>query len=513
MTKLQFEPFYQELLDTLAAYNLACSTIYTDQYTIAPRQGAARANEALAILSKTAFELENSPETVEAIRDYEARLPEGSLEKKEVAMRLEGLEDTRSIPSDVYQKAVHERASAETAWHEAKEKADYDLFKPHLQNVVANALKLASYSPRYDGTNSYDLLLDSFEKGMTQKDYDAFFEVIKEELIPLIEKVSKAAPIDTRFLEQERSIEKQKQFADVLLSYLQADPRRVYLSTTEHPFTSFLSHDDVRITTHYYPERFLSAALSTVHEYGHALYELQNDPGFDKTMLVSGIGSAAHESQSRFLENHIGRSDAFWKALYPRLVEIFPEFASVSVEELTAMINASVPGLIRTEADELTYPLHVLIRYEIEKMMADGTLDYDRLPEIWADKYEQYLGVRPQNDREGVLQDMHWSGGDIGYFPTYALGSAYAAQLYEKMAEDLPVEEALLSGDLSMITDWLEANVHRYGASRTMRETVEAVSGKPFDPHIYTDYLKDKYTRLYHLDKPDKEKTDSDTSC
>lgn len=500
--KLQFDPFYQNLLDTLAAYTLASSTIYSDQYTIAPRKGAARANEALAILSKTAFEIENSPETIEKIRAYEKTLPEGSLEKKEVDLRLENLEDTQSIPSDVYQRSVHERANAETAWHDAKQASDYELFKPHLKNVVRNALEIASYSPRYNGSNSYDLLLDTFEKGMNQEQYDAFFEVIKAELIPLIEKVSKARQIDTRFLEQERSIELQEKFADVLLDYLQVDPQRVYLSTTEHPFTNFLSHDDVRITTHYYPQRFLSAALSTVHEYGHALYALQIDPGFDKTMLVDAIGSAAHESQSRFLENHIGRSDAFWKALYPKLVEIFPEFSEVSVEELTAMINASVPGLIRTEADELTYPLHILIRYEIEKMMADGTLDYDRLPEIWADKYEEYLGIRPENDKEGVLQDMHWSGGDIGYFPTYALGSAYAAQLYEKMAQEVDVENALLTGDFKQITDWQEKNVHHYGASKTMREIVEEVSGKPFDPYIYTNYLKDKYTRLYHLDEP-----------
>lgn len=499
--KLQFEPFYQNLIDTLAAYDLANSVVYTDQYTIAPKKGAARANEALAILSRTAFELENNPETVAKIEEYAKRLPEGSLEKQEVDMRLRQLEDTRSIPAVVYQRAVQQRGDAEVAWHEAKVASDYEMFKPHLKNVVANSLETISYSPRYTGNNAYDLLLDSFEKGMNQKKYDAFFAVLKEELLPLIEKVSQAKQIDTSFLAKERPIDKQEKFSEVLLEYLQADPGKVYLSTTEHPFTNFISGNDARITTHYYPDNFLGAALSTVHEYGHALYALQVDEGFDKTMLSNGIGCAAHESQSRFLENHVGRSKAFWKALYPKLVEIFPEFAEVSLDELVDMINASERTLVRTEADELTYPLHIMIRYEIEKMMADGTLDYDRLPEIWADKYEEYLGIRPQNDKEGVLQDMHWSGGDIGYFPSYALGSAYAAQLYEKMAEDFDVEAALEAGDFKAITDWLEKNVHHYGASKTMREIVEEVSGKPFDPHIYTNYLKDKYTKLYHLDE------------
>lgn len=498
--KLNFEPFYQNLIDTLAAYSLASSTVYTDQYTIAPRKGAPRANETLAILSRTAFELENNPETIAQIREYEKRLPEGSLEKKEVGMRLEELEKTNSIPADIYQAHVQARGDSETAWHKAKEDADYEYFKPYLKKLIESRLNLMTYSPRFNGSNQYDLLLDSFEKGMNQKEYDAFFEVIQEELIPLIARVQKAKQIDTSFMNKERDIARQAEFSKVLLEFMQADPERVYLSTTEHPFTNFNSHNDVRITTHYYPNQFLSAALSTVHEYGHALYHLQTDGDFDKTMLVDGVGCAAHESQSRFLENHIGRSKAFWKAMYPKLVEIFPDFAGVSEDDLVDMINASKASLVRIEADELTYPLHILIRYQIEKMMANGTLDYDQLPEIWADLYEKYLGVRPQNDREGVLQDMHWSGGEIGYFPSYALGSAYAAQLYEKMAQDIDVEEALESGHFEKITEWLEQNVHRYGASKTMREIVEEVSGKPFDPHIYTNYLKDKYTKLYRLD-------------
>lgn len=498
--KLQFDDFYRQHLDLLDAYQLAMSTMYVDQNTIAPKKGAMHTNKAMSILGSQAFAIENNPETIARIREYAETLPEGSLEKKEVSKRLKEIAKTENIPADVYEKYMLTQHNSETTWHEAKEKSDYSLFKDSLKDLMEQRINLVKYDPEFNGENTYDLLLEQYEEGTNQALYDEFFETIKKELIPVIEKVNAARPIDTAPIQVSLSEKRQAEFADQLLAFMQADPERVYLSTTEHPFTDFLGADDVRITTHYYPDTFLSAILSTVHEYGHALYGLQMDPDFAGTMLVNSVGSAAHESQSRFLENHIGRSESFWKGLYPKLIAAFPEFKDLSPEELTEMINVSVPGLVRTEADELTYPLHILVRYEIEKMIADGTLDYDRLPEIWADKYEEYLGVRPENDREGVLQDMHWSAGDLGYFPTYALGSAYAAQLYEAMAKELNVEKALEEGDFKKITDWLEKNVHHYGASKSMKEIVEEVSGKPFDPTIYTNYLKDKYKKLYHLD-------------
>lgn len=500
---LKFEPFYQDFLDLQGAYGLALSTMTVDENTIAPKKGRPRTDEASTLLAGKLFELQHDPALIEKIEDYAKRLPESSLEKKEVDLRLEAINKERNIPADKYMEAVKSSAIGQTVWHEAKEENDYPKFRPYLEDGIKKHMALYEYQPDFNGNNYYDLALDDFEKGMNEEQYDAFFQVIKEELPPLIEKVSKAKQIDTSLMSQTFDIERQKKFMKEVMKFMQVDPDRVYLSETEHPFTDFLSSDDVRITTHYYPDAFLSAVLSTVHEYGHALYALNWNEGYDKTMFAGAIGSAAHESQSRFLENHIGRSKAFWKALKPKLDEIFPEFKDVSVDELVAMINASTPSLIRTEADELTYPLHILIRYEIEKMMAEGKLDYDKLPEIWADKYEEYLGVRPDTDKKGVLQDVHWSEGYFGYFPTYALGSAYAAQLYEKMAQDFDVEKALEEGDFSKITTWLRDNVQGVGAERTMRETVEKVSGKPFDPHIYTNYLKDKYTQLYHLDEQD----------
>lgn len=498
---LKFKPFYQEYLDTLAAYQLAYSTIYFEQYTFAPKKGIPYSNKMLSILSKESFEIENNPETIEKIQAYAKELEVGTLEKQEIDLRLEKLADTQNIPSDVYANYVKTRADSELAWHEAKEKNDYSLFKPHLEAIMTTTLELLKYSPKYNGSNAYDILLDQYEKGMNQEKYDAFFTTVKEKLVPLIQKIQ-ASPyqIDDAPLFQNFDIKRQEQFMETISKFLQIDPERVYLSTTEHPFTDFFSHDDVRITTHYYPDTFLSAILSTVHEYGHALYGLQMNPDFQGTMLCEAVGSAAHESQSRFLENHVGRSLAFWKANYNDLIEQFPEFKNVSVEDLVAMINRSQCDLIRTEADELTYPLHILIRYELEKEIANGTVNYDTLNQKWADKYEEYLGVRPKDDTTGILQDMHWSTGYLGYFPTYALGSAMAAQLYATMEKQIDVEKALETHHFEEISNWLEANVHHYAASKTMMEIVEEVSNEPFDPNYYTDYLIKKYSKLYHLD-------------
>lgn len=495
---MKFEAFYQEYLDKLQAYRLATNTISFEQYTLAPKKGIPYSNKMLSILSEECFKIENNPDTIQKIKDYYAAL-EPSLEKQEVKTRIEALEDSQSIPSDVYANYVKLSSDAMMVWHEAKDTNNYEIFKPYLKNIVESRKNLLTYSPRYTGDNAYDLLLDTYEKGMNQEKYDAFFKKIKEELIPFIQRVKNSKHIiDDSVMTKKYSVERQAAFMKTIGEFLQIDYGKVFLETTEHPFTSSFSANDARITTHYYEDRFLSAILSTVHEYGHALYGLQVNPDYEGTMFYDPH-CAAHESQSRFLENYIGRSEAFWKANYASLVEQFPEFKDTSIDQLIECINKSECGLIRTEADELTYPLHILIRYEIEKEMIGGTMDYDRLPEIWADKYEQYLGVRPDTYSKGVLQDIHWSTGDLGYFPSYALGSAYGAQLFEAMKKDINVEEALESHHFEIITNWLKEKVHHYGASKSMEEIIEEVSGEPFNPDYYVKYLKDKYTKLYKL--------------
>ena len=495
---LHFEPFYQEYERTLAAFQLAHSTIYFEQSTFAPKKGIPYSNEMLSRLSKQAFLIENNLETYEKIKDYYNRLEDGTLEKLEVKKRLTQLERNKNVPSDVYAHFVKVKADAELAWHEAKEMSDYEHFKPYFKELMKETLHLVEYNPSFNGSNAYNILLDKYESGTSQEMYDVFFDKIKEKLVPLIHEIQKQPQIDDSILHESYDIKRQKQFVEKILKFLNYDPTRTYLETTEHPFTHGLSHNDLRITTHYYENEVTKAPISTIHEFGHALYSLQMNPDFEGTLL-NHCGAAAQESQSRFLENYIGRGKTFWKTMYPEFINIFPEFKNVDFESFYKMLNKVECSLVRTKADELTYPLHILIRYEIEKDIANKNVNYDTLPQVWADKYEEYLGVRPNNDADGILQDMHWSSDFYAYFPTYALGSAYAAQLYATMEKQINVNKAIEEHHFEIISNWLKENVHQYADTKSMAQIVEEVSGEPFNPDYYIDYLTNKYKAIYNL--------------
>lgn len=250
----------------------------------------------------------------------------------------------------------------------------------------------------------------------------------------------------------------------------------------------------VRITTHYYEELLTSAIFSSIHECGHALYEFGIADELSQTPAGGGASCGMHESQSRFFENMVGRSLSFWKPVYPKLQSLFPEqLKDVSCEKFVAAINKAVPSLVRTESDELTYCLHIMIRYELEKQLMDGSLAITDLPAAWDDLYEKYLGVRPANVAEGVLQDIHWSQGSIGYFPSYALGNAYGAQIAHRMAEDMDIDALLEQGNVSVITDWLHEHIHRFGAVYDARDLLMKVTGEDFNPKYYFEYLQRKF--------------------
>jgi carboxypeptidase Taq len=306
--------------------------------------------------------------------------------------------------------------------------------------------------------------------------------------------------IDDAILHQKYDVEKQKEFMNEVMSYLKVNEKETYLGESAHPFTIFFSTNEARMTTHYYEDIISSAILSTVHEYGHALYSLQVDSKYDNTIFKDGIGMAMHESQSRFLENYVGRSKAFWEVHYPALQAKFPEHLSdVTFDQFYEMLHVAKPGFIRTEADELTYPIHILIRYELEKEIFDGTVDYENLDKMWNDKYEEYLGIRPDKDSKGILQDMHWSAANLGYFPTYALGSAYAAQFYNTLNKQMDVEAILREGKFEVIRDWLKENIHQYGAYLDADEILLKATGETFNPDYYINYLKEKYGSIYGI--------------
>ncbi|MDE7299333.1 MAG: carboxypeptidase M32, partial [Lachnospiraceae bacterium] len=270
------------------------------------------------------------------------------------------------------------------------------------------------------------------------------------------------------------------------------------LAESAHPFTTNLHNADVRITNHFYENNLESAIFSVIHEGGHALYELGVDDELTLTPVGGGTSMGVHESQSRFYENVLGRSEAFWKPLFPKLKETWPEqLADVGLSDFILGINKAEPGPIRTEADELTYPLHIMIRYEIEKQLISGEIEIDELPGIWNEKYREYLGVTPKNDREGVLQDVHWSGGSFGYFPSYAIGNAVAAQIYSFMHREIKVGECLENSDLAPIREYLRKHIHRYGSTKNMNELLSEMTGEQLNVDYYIDYLTEKYTKLY----------------
>lgn len=493
----QLLKFYDDYKEKVNAYRLALTTMYFDQATIAPKNGAAYANKMSSILAGEAFSFETNPDSIKKIEELYQKCEDPIL-KKELRLRLKDLEEVRVLPKDVYVSYHKCLSDSETAWHEAKTKKDYSLFKPHLKSVFEKQLEVLSYGGHKE--HAYDVLLDRYQEGMKQKTYDSFFQKIKEQLLPFIQEISKhQEKINDDLFHQSYDLKQQEAFMQDLLSYLQVNPNTCHIALSEHPFTEEFSSQDARITTHYYEDNLMSAILSTIHEYGHALFGLQVNKDFEGTTLSHDIGMALHESQSRLMENHIGKHPAFWKANFPKLKTYFPQLNDLSFDSFIQMIHVSRPSLIRTEADELTYPIHILIRYELEKELFEGKIDLDRFDKIWADRYEAYLGIRPMNDAEGILQDTHWSTGAFGYFPTYAYGSAVAAQLYHQMQKDLDLDSILTNAQFEKIAEWLKDHIHQYGALKTIDELLVETTNEPFNPDYYINYLIEKYTKIYTL--------------
>ena len=343
-------------------------------------------------------------------------------------------------------------------------------------------------------------MLDDYENGFSMENLDRFFSILKKELVPFLKKVmEEGKKIDDSFLTGSYPEEKQEELGRFLAEYVGFDFDRGVMAVSAHPFTTNLHNKDVRITTHY-TDSVDSSLFSVIHEAGHAIYELGIRDDLTLTPVGQGASMGMHESQSRFFENIIGRSRSFWEPVYARVQEMFPEqLGKADLDQFVEAVNKVTPGLIRTEADELSYSLHVLIRYEIEKMLIEEDLDVEKLPEIWADKYEEYLGVRPENPAEGVLQDIHWSQGSFGYFPSYALGSAFGAQLYYHMKEIMDFDGLLKEGKVDVIRDYLREHIHQYGKLKDSRRILKDVTGEDFNPEYYVRYLKEKYSGIYGL--------------
>ena len=480
-----------ELQTKMFAYSFAQNSIYLDSVTAAPRDTSEGRARALGVLSEEEYKLFVNDETGAMLEYILANADSFDRNTFREAEQLkESYDEMTKIPMNEYVDYQMLVSEAENRWHTAKETNNFELFRPYLEKIVETNRKFAGY---FDPDKApYDVLLDKYEKGATMGSLDRFFARLRERLVPAIKSLPQRVQPDDGFLFRSYPIDKQRLLSDHLMELMGLDRSHCGIAETEHPFTLNFTHNDVRITTHYIENNLASSIYSVIHEGGHALYELGVDGEYDYTSLAGGSSMGIHESQSRFYENIVGRSPEFAQLLFPKLAELFPEqLDGVTAEQFSRAVNRAQPSLIRTESDELTYPLHIMVRYELEKRLIAGELAVADLPAEWNRMYREYLGVEVPDDTHGVLQDSHWSGGSFGYFPSYALGSAYSAQMLRQMQKDFDVFGDIRSGKLSRITEWLRERIHRFGCYKKPDELLCSVIGE-LDPDVYCDYLLEK---------------------
>lgn len=493
---------YEDLktyMDKAMAIKTAMTLFEWDNETLAPKEAGELTSQVIGVLSGEYFEAVTCDGMRKLLKECREQGGLTEAEAANVRELSEELEQTICIPQEEYQEFARLTARATSVWAKAKKDQDFEAFAPTLEKVIRFQKKLAGYRAK-DGKKTYDIMLDDYEKGFSMENLDEFFGLMKKELVPFLEKVmEEGKKIEDGFLKGDYPEEKQEELGRFLAGYVGFDFDRGVMAVSAHPFTTNLHNRDVRITTHY-TDSVDSSLFSVIHEAGHGIYELGIRDDLTLTPAGQGASMGMHESQSRFFENIIGRNRAFWVPIYKKVQEMFPrQLGQVDLDQFVEAINKVTPGLIRTEADELSYSLHVLIRYEIEKMLIEEDLDVKKLPDIWADKYEEYLGIRPENPAEGVLQDIHWSQGSFGYFTSYALGSAFGAQLYYHMKKTMDFEGLLADGGIDAIREYLKENIHQYGKLKTSRQILKDVTGEDFNPEYYVRYLKEKYTRIYDL--------------
>lgn len=492
-----------EYIEKNLAFREALTLFEWDNETLAPESAAENTSKAIGVISGEYFGSLINDEVKELLAVLSTEEEEKNLDFNQRAIiknLKKSYEQMEFIPPAEYRAYRELISMASGIWARAKNKKSFEDFAPTLEEIINYQKKFASYRKK-DDKKLYNILLDDYEEGFTMEKLDIFFEKTKASLVPLLKKVTeKKDMIDKTFNARIYDKEKQLAFARFISSYVGFDYSRGVLAESAHPFTTNLHNHDVRITTHIHPDNLESSIFSVIHESGHGIYEMNIDDAITLTPVGGGTSMGIHESQSRFFENMLGRSEAFWIPVYPKLQEYFPDqLNDITLEQFLAGINKSEPGLIRTEADELTYSLHVIIRYEIEKMIFEENVPVKDLPNIWNQKYKEYLGLEPLNDGEGILQDIHWSGGSFGYFPSYALGSAISAQLYSHMAKIMPIEEYLQAGNLAPIVDYLKEHIHKYGATKNTSELLQGMMQEDLNADYYVAYLTEKYTKLYQL--------------
>jgi carboxypeptidase Taq len=472
--------------------------LFWDQRTMMPPTGGEARAEHLATTTRLLHEqwtADRLGELLGELRGYADRLDYDSDDAALIRFAAREYDKAIRVPPELRAEMSRTASLALPVWEQARRDSDWTLFAPYLdRNLELRRDYVACFD---DVEEPYDALLDEYEPGMKTSEVRAVFEELKGELVELVGEVREHV-IEASFLNGPFPIERQWELERRLLARLGAGPESWRLDETVHPFASSLDPRDVRITTKHRVE-CLDSLFSTLHEFGHGLYEHQVSLDLARTPLCRGSSLGMHESQSRMWENLVGRSLPFWRHFYPELQEAFPEpLGGVDLESFYRAINKVEPSLIRIEADEVTYSLHIILRFELEQELLGGGVDVASLPDAWAERMNEYLGVEVPDVADGPLQDMHWAAGHIGYFSTYALGNVISVQLWERLRQDLTdLDEQLERGELAPLREWLRDHVHRHGSKFTPKELLERVVGGPLDAGPYVSYLRRKLGELY----------------
>ena len=501
---------YYKLCDISTKITLLNSTaalLSWDQETYMPANSVVLRGEQIALLNILAYEELTSDTFKNLLQSLIPLEKEGFLIDDLDAYQKANLKEWKreylkaiELPKSFVKEYAITVTDSAHYWKKAKEKNDFSIFKPYLEKIVDLSRKKAHYLGYED--HPYDALLDIYEPMMTTKKLDQIFDDLKKDIIPFIQQISEKTQIDTATFNQSFSISKQFKISHLLLKLMGINKDNSRIDTSTHPFTMGLSPNDVRLTTKIEKNNVFTNITSVLHEGGHTLYELGLPSEYFGTPVGEAISLGIHESQSRFWERIIGGSKSFSKLLFPILQKTFPkQLSDITYENWHQAMNKVEPTFIRIESDEITYPLHIVIRYEIEKALMERSIEVDDVPKLWNDKMQQYLGITPPSDAKGCLQDIHWSSGLIGYFPTYALGNLYSGQLFYFLTKQYPDwEERIENNDLSFINKWLTEKIYKNGKLFYPEELIQKATNEPLSAKYYIDYLKGKYKEIYDLE-------------
>ncbi|HQG01922.1 MAG TPA: carboxypeptidase M32 [Fervidobacterium sp.] len=481
----------KEYYQKIAKYSSASALLYWDMQTYMPSAAGEYRAEVLSEIGSYAFIMSVSDELGNLLK---SATPNSEIDEAIVRVGLKEYEKYKKVPAEVFEEMMRVSAICEQLWQKAKKERNFEIVEPYLEKVVELNKEMAKYLG-YDN-DPYDALLDRFEPGMTAEELNRIFTPLKEFTIKVLKEIEKVGKVEDPF-EREIDPARQEKFNRWLLTHLKYDSTKCRLDVSAHPFTNPIGINDVRITTRYVPNDPKNSIFSTIHEFGHAQYALSIPDEFYGLPIGSSASYGFDESQSRFWENVLGRSLPFWTGIYEKFIEVFPEMANYSVEDIWRGVNIVRRSYIRTEADEVTYTLHIILRYELEHALINDELSVKDIPAAWNELFSKYFGLKIDDISLGCLQDPHWYGGSFGYFPTYLLGNLYAAQIYDAMKKEIDFDTLVVNDEFDKVRGWLTEKIYSKGRMYEPKELIKKVTNSDFDSKYFIDYITKKYSRVY----------------